>query len=53
MKERRLIAEQQAMREKSLPNKQGSDFAATPSSQAPSQKKMSAAERIGYRKSYR
>ncbi|KAL3759823.1 hypothetical protein ACHAWU_007567 [Discostella pseudostelligera] len=53
MKERRLIAEQQAMREKSQQQKPGSDFGATPSSQLSSQKKISAAERIGYRKSAR
>jgi hypothetical protein len=53
MKERRSVAEQQAMQEKSQQNKQGSDLDATPSSQAPSQQKISAAERIGYRKTAR
>jgi hypothetical protein len=52
MKERRLAAEQHAMREKMLQHP-GSDFAETPPSFVSSRKKPSAAERIGYRKSAR
>ncbi|KAL7545537.1 hypothetical protein ACHAWF_008886 [Thalassiosira exigua] len=47
MKERRLIAEQQAMKESQQPEYLGT---ATPSSFMSSQKKPSAAERIGYRR---
>eukprot|EP00579_Thalassiosira_antarctica_P008027 CAMPEP_0201886210 /NCGR_PEP_ID=MMETSP0902-20130614/21533_1 /ASSEMBLY_ACC=CAM_ASM_000551 /TAXON_ID=420261 /ORGANISM="Thalassiosira antarctica, Strain CCMP982" /LENGTH=79 /DNA_ID=CAMNT_0048415729 /DNA_START=45 /DNA_END=284 /DNA_ORIENTATION=- len=54
MKDRRLIAEQQAMREQSHHQQQntGSDFlgSATSSSYMSTQKKPSAAERIGYRR---
>jgi hypothetical protein len=53
MKERRFIAEQLALREKSQHKNQGSDFDATPLSTLSSQKKISAAERIGYKKSSR
>ncbi|KAL3827371.1 hypothetical protein ACHAXA_003105 [Cyclostephanos tholiformis] len=53
MKERRIAAEQLAMREKMGHRQPGSDFDETPPSLVSSRKKPTAAERIGYRKSSR